>query len=244
MSSRHWYCFSTALIRYMGHSEKGTGNWCFKDGTISFHDIFSLYRKYFPSKPLTITTDCCYSGHWVRECAKTLDSLHIPPCGHRTRENGTFVRVFASCQPDHQAAEPGHSVEAVTVQDDGSIMYGGKQLSQQRSMWLDSTQLACCKGPDSPCPKTTFQHLKWEDAVNNSWSIQWIKRKEGGRDKWYYIMLHRAGEAYKETFQSQFDKNPSLRLSDWGYVLESGEGENIPKEIEDKIINWTATAYV
>ena len=226
----------------MGHSEKGSGNWCFKDGAISFQDIFSLYRKYCPTncKCLGIITDCCYSGHWVRECAKTLDSLHIPPCGHRARENRALVKVFASCQAEQEAAEPGYSVEAVRVQDDGSTIHYAKQLSQQRSTRFDSTALACCKGPDSPCPKTTFQHLKWEDAVNKSWSIQEINRKECGRDKWYYIMLHRAGEAYEETFLSQFNKNPSLRLSDWGYVLESGEGENIPKEIEDKVSNWTA----
>ena len=180
----------------------------------------------------------------MRECAKTLDSLHIPPCEHRARENGTLVKVFASCQPDQEAAEPSYSVEAVTVKDDGSITYGGKQLSQQKPSWFDSTRLVCCKGPDSPCPKTTFQHLKWEDAVNKSWSIRWIKRKEGGRDKWYYIMLHRAGEAYEETFQSQIDKNPTLRLSNWGYVLESGEGENIPKEIEDKVSYWTKATNV
>ena len=180
----------------------------------------------------------------MRECAKTLDSLHIPPCGHRARENGTLVKVIASCQPDQEAAEPGHSVEAITVEDDGSIVSYSKQLSQQRSMWLDSTKLACCQGQDSPCPQTTFQHLKWEDAVDKSRSIQWIKRKEGGRDKWYYIMLHRAGEAYQETFQSKFDKDPSLRLSDWGYVLESGEGENIPKEIKDKVNDWTAVVNV
>ena len=179
----------------------------------------------------------------MRECAKTLDSLHICPCGHRARENGALVKVFASCQPYQQAAEPGYSVEAVTVRDDGSITYDLK-LSQQRSMWFDSTRLTCCKDPDSPCPKTTFQHLKWEDAVNKAWNIQRIKRKEGGRDKWYNITLHRTGEAYRDTFLSEFNKNPSLRLSDWGYVLESGEGENIPKEIEDKVFNWTAVANV
>ena len=231
--------FSTVVIRYMGHSEKGTGNWCFKDGTISFQDIFSLYRKYCPGKCLNIVTDCCYSGHWVTEYAKTLDSLHIPPCGHRARENGTLVKVFTSCRPDQEAAEPGYSVEAVIVEDDGCIAHYSKQLSQQRSKHFNSTRLTCCKGPDSPCPKTTFQHLKWEDAVNKSWNIQRIKRKEGGRDKWYYIMLHQAGEIYRETFKSRFNKNPSLRLSDWGYVLESGEGENIPKEITDKVITWT-----
>ena len=63
----------------------------------------------------------------MRECAKTLDSLHIPPCGHRARENRALVKVFASCQPDQEATEPGYSVEAVTVEDDGSITYKRKK---------------------------------------------------------------------------------------------------------------------
>ena len=230
---------STAVIKYMGHSEKGTGNWCFKNGTISFQEIFNLYRKHCQNKSLYILTDCCYSGHWVRECAKTLDSLGIPPCGHRARENGALVKVFASCQPDEEAAEPCYSMEAVTVDDDGSVSVHARQLTQQRSTWFDSTRLVCCRGPDSPCPKTTFKYLKWEDAVDRSINIQWLRRKEEGRDMWYYIMLHRAGDAYKEDFCLQFDKDPTLRLSDWGYILESGEGENTMEEVEDKVDYWT-----
>ena len=146
----------------------------------------------------------------MRECAKTLDSLRIPPCGHRARENGALVKVLASCQPDEEAGEPCYSIEAAKAKDDGSILQHAKQLTHQRPTWFDSTRLVCCKGPDSPCPKTTFQHLKWENAVDHSRNIHRIERKEGDRDMWYYIMLHRAGEDYEEVFIAEFTKDRTL----------------------------------
>ena len=227
----------------MGNSEKDTGNWCFKDGTISFQEIFNIYRRYPSVKGLTIQTDCSYSGQWVRECAKTLDSLHIPPCGHRARENGAMLKVFASCQHNEEAAEPCYSVEAFTVNDDGSVAVGSRQLTQQKPTWFDSTVLVCCRGPDSPCPNTTFQHLTWENAVDKSITLTLVQRRERDRDMWYYLLLHRAGDAYHEEFESQYRRNPSLRLSDWGYILESGEGQDPPHEVTDKVGNWTCVSY-
>ena len=44
---------------------------------------------------------------------------------------------------------------------------------------------------------------------------------------WYYIILHQAGDAYKEAFCLQFDKDPTLRLSDWGYIYRSQVRERI-----------------
>ena len=239
MHNHSWSILNTAVIHYLGHSEEGTGNWCFKDGTISFQEIFNLYRKHFTNKRMTIKSDCSYSGQWVRECAKTLDSLGIPPCGHRARENGALVKVCTSCQPNEEAAEPCYSIQAVRVEDDGT---NPKQLTQQKSVWFDSTKLVCCRDPDSPCPKTTFKHLKWENAVDKTISIQRVKRKEGGRDMWYYIILHRAGDAYREEFRSRFAKHSTLRLSDWGYVLESGESKDIPQVVKDKVSSWTTVA--
>ena len=61
---------------------------------------------------------------------------------------------------------------------------------------------------------------------------------------WYYIMLHRAGKVYREAFIAQFIKDRTLRLRDWGYVLESGEGTDIPQEIKDKVRDWTTVAHV
>ena len=230
------------VVRYLGNSEKGTGNWCFKDGTISFQEIFNIYRRHPSVKCLDIHTDCSYSGQWVRECAKTLDSLHIPPCGHRARENGVMVRVFASCQHNEEAAEPCYSVEAFKVEDDGSVTIDFHQLTQQKPTCFDSVKLVCCRAPDSPCPKTTFQHLTWENAVDRSTSLQLVMRRERHRDMWYYLLLHRAGDAYLEEFQSQCRRNPSLRLSDWGYIVESGEGQDPPQEVTDKVRRWTCVS--
>ena len=83
----------------------------------------------------------------------------------------------------------------------------------------------------------TFKHLKWEGDVVGRLPVKWVRRKEGKAYKWYYIMLNRASQEYISTFNTQFDKDPSVCLSDWGYVLESGEGRNIPQEIRTK---WTS----
>ena len=230
------------MLYYTGNSEKDTGNWCFKDGTISFQEIFNIYRRHPSVKCLDIETDCSYSGQWVRECAKTLDSLHIPPCGHRARENGALVRVFASCQHNEEAAELCYSVEAVEIYDDGSFSHAARKLTHQTSTSFDSTQLVCCRGPDSPCPKNTFQHLTWENAVDGSMTLKLVTRRERDRDMWYYLLLHRAGVAYHEEFQSQYRRNPSLRLSDWGYILESGVGQDPPLEVKSKVLNWTSVS--
>ena len=178
----------------------------------------------------------------MRECAKTLDNLYIPPCGHRARENRALVKVIASCQPNEEATEPCYSVEAVTVDDDGCILHTPSRVSQQRPTWFDSTRLVCCRGPDSPCPQTTFRHLTWENAVDKTRNIQTIKQRERDRDMWHYIILHQAGEDYLERFCSQFRTNSTLQLSDWGYILESGEGKDIPEIIQNEVAKWT-TVY-
>ena len=179
----------------------------------------------------------------MRECAKTLDNLHIPPCGHRARENRALVKVFASCQPNEEATEPCYSIAAVTVDDDGTIIHSPSQVSQQRPSWFDSTGLVCCRDPDSPCPQTTFRHLTWENVIDKTRNIRTINRRERGRDMWYYIILHQAGEDYLERFCSQLRTNATLQLSDWGYILESGEGKDIPEIIQDKVDTWTAICY-
>ena len=172
----------------------------------------------------------------------TLDKLGIPPCGHRARERGILIKVLASCQPDQKAAEPCYSMEAIIVNDDGTATTFAKQMAQQRSTWFDGTRLVCCRGPDSPCPKNTFKHLKWEDNIGGCLPYWRIKRKEGEAHKWYYIMLNRASEEYVSAFNTQFDEDPDMHLSDWGYVLESGEGRDIPQEVQDKVTRWTTVA--
>ena len=148
--------------------------------------------------------------------------------------------MFASCQPDEEAAEPPYSIGGVTVEDDGSIVYYAKQLTEQESTWFDNTRLVCCREPDFPCPKTTFQHLTWENAVDKTIHLRLVRRREGERDVWYYLILHRAGDDYLQQYQSQCKRDSSLLLSDWGYILESGEGQNPPQTVRDKVRKWTS----
>jgi len=55
------------FIYYSGHGERGTGNWCFPDGSrIGLEDIVKLNNTGWK---LMIHCDCCFSGHWA-ELAK------------------------------------------------------------------------------------------------------------------------------------------------------------------------------
>ena len=52
-----------AVIYYTGHGEIGTGNWCFRDGTVSIEELHKLIPSGC-SYPIIIS-DCCYSGNWA-----------------------------------------------------------------------------------------------------------------------------------------------------------------------------------
>ena len=157
-------------------------------------------------------------------------------------ENGAMIKVFASCQPHEEAAEPCYSIEGVRVKPDGLILFSSMKLTHQKPIRFNSTKLVCCRSPDSPCPKATFQHLTWENAVDKSTNLHLVQRREGQRDMWYYLLLHRVGDVYREEFQSRYRRDPSLQLSDWGYILESGKGRNPPQEVNEKVLNWTCVS--
>lgn len=228
----------------MGNSEKGTGNWCFNDGVISFEDVFSIHRKVSSAKCLMIVTDCNYAGQWLRECAKTLDNLQVPPCGHGSREHGAMVKVLASCLPDQEATEPCYSVEALTVREDGSIAVSAKQLAGQKSTWFDATRLVCCRDPSESCLLSHPGQLTWEGALNQPRRPQLIKRKEENVPMWYCILLKNEGEEYYRKFQCQQRKDSrGLQPGVWGHILKCGEGENLPQTIKCKVVNWTCVTY-
>ena len=70
-----------------------------KDGCLKFENIYNLYMRCFKGRYLYIVTDCCYSGAWVEECAKLLDRDDIK-CGHDSKREKIYIKVFASCLPN------------------------------------------------------------------------------------------------------------------------------------------------
>ena len=236
--------FPTVMLVYLGHSEEGTGNWCFNDGTISFREIFDLYRKHCPEKILNIMPDCCYSGQWVIDCAKTLDSLGIPPCGHRAREQGVLMKVYASCRPNQKAAEPCYSIKAIEVSEYGTLSYYIKKTvnKSQKTYSTDFTKLTCCRGPDESCrSEEALKNWTWEEAIDSGLDsrVHIVRGNAHGQPTWHIVLLSNTSDEYEERFFEQFETG-NIDVAKWGYVIQSGWGEDPPDSIEEKINCWTS----
>ena len=148
--------FNTALVGiwYTGDGEEDTGNWCFEDGVITFQDIFWLYMENCRGKVLSIISDCNYSGQWVNECAKALDEMNIPSCGHHTREEGMLITIFTSCRSTEKATALAYLEESVYYGEGnkGVIHRFNKQLSSgQKSLFIDFRDIRCSRLPTESC---------------------------------------------------------------------------------------------
>ena len=226
---------------YLGHSKEGTGNWCFKDGTISFQEIFDLHRQTCPGKVLNIMPDCCYSGQWVIDCAKTLDSLGISPCGHRARKQGVLIKVYASCKPDQKAAEPCYSVEGVVANTEGTISYYKKKKVNEMQTFCstDFTKLTCCRGPDEACrSEEALKNWTWEEAIDGGLlsRVHIVRGKDQGRPTWHIVLLSNTSEECKELFLEQI-RTGTVNITKWGYKIKSGRGTYPTDGVTAKIIS-------
>lgn len=56
------------IIYYTGHGERGTGDWCFGDGSrFTFATMSAIYPKRIP----VVLSDCCFSGQWAWKAQKS-----------------------------------------------------------------------------------------------------------------------------------------------------------------------------
>ena len=68
-------CWSPLNLYYSGYGERGTGNWCFSDGTVSLKEVLDTiqsvnhYNKK-KIKRIVIYSDCSYSGNWTDDLRK------------------------------------------------------------------------------------------------------------------------------------------------------------------------------
>ena len=237
-------CFLPATIWYMGHSEEGTGDWCFKDGTISFQEIFDLYMTHFQGRLLHIISDCCYSGNWVHRCTETLDNkLGIPPCGHKARERGVLIKLYTACQGNQKASEPCLSTDGTYVDANRDTLWFrcANLTEHQTTMIADFTKLVCCKDPGSPCPaEDAFKNWKWDDAVSGEMgrNIYIVRGEYRGRPAWHYVLLSSGDEEHVQGFEEQ-SRTGTIDVADWGYIIVSGWGEDPPHNIRDKVGSYT-----
>ena len=219
----------TVTIWYTGHGEKDTGNWCFKDGVISFEDVFALYMDHMRGKRITIISDCSYSGNWVKQCAEKLDEIGIPACGHHAREQGILIKIFPSCKANEKATIGCFVKEAVT-NDEENLLFSSKVLaSGQKSLHGDFRRLRCSTA-SGPCDI----HSTWCDRLMTKNLLFITKGKDRGRPVWHYLLVD---EDKHGVYSAMFENGatvPRLDVADYGRVLESGWGENPPDHVKTK----------
>ncbi|XP_065903617.1 uncharacterized protein [Dysidea avara] len=233
-------CMTTggAMLYYTGYGEESTGNWCFKDGTITFQNIFTLYKKYLKGKLLYIATDCSYSGQWVVECAKCLDEMAIGACGHKTREQGILIKVWASCQPHQKACCHSFVIQAgieyLEIWNSTVAYYNKKLSNTQTTYGCDFTRITCLENHTSPCqlPKISSScSWRWKNVIDvhyeqkQSKYIYIIRGKIHGKDHemveiWFIVLIKSdLGEKYQST--------GTINFADFGHVIKADKGEGL-----------------
>jgi len=233
-----------ALIWYTGHGERHTGNWCFKDGTISFTLIINLYQTFFQGKLLYLICDCAHAGQWVMNFANFLEDKKIAACGHKAKEKGYLLKIFASCQPEQTAKKFCFPTSGVKLgpREHISFIIPKEIAPTQTTFGKDFTKLLCFRDIDQKCRVGELTHYwTWLDSATNQRStvlfdfVHLVTGTDKGRDAWYYVLLH---SSCKEQFNSSF-KGDRINLAEQGIVVYSGWGNKPPDKIKEKMQAFT-----
>ena len=96
-----------------------------------------------------------------------LDEQGVQPCGHKAREKGMIIKVFASCKSNEIPTEYCYSVDDLyNDKDTGKIMgwVSIQLLETQTTASIDSSLLSCdSETIDDPCtlpPGLTWRRLE------------------------------------------------------------------------------------
>ena len=235
------FCLIPAMIWYTGHGERGTGNWCFKDGVITFEEVFALYRKHFMGKLLYLHSDCCFSGNWIQRCAEVLDSLGIGACGHQAKGEGILMKIGAACLPDQIAYDTYYSRNGVAPTSDGAMSFWvkkeiGSAQNKQTALFMDFTDVRCVSVPEESCRLVRIPsevRWSWKDITDMKDSFKKrfmiVTGTDRGRRAWFYVIVfnHRL-----EEFIALTDGTRTVNTSDYAHVVFGGWGQEPPAETE------------
>ena len=229
------------IIYYSGSGEEGTGNWCFKDGVISFTDILSLYDKYLKERLLAIYADCSYSGQWVLDYANYLDEMGIEACGHQLIKQKKFLKIFTSCRPNQKVNSKSYATKALNFneKDDSLWVYTNIELSPgQNTYGCNFSQSQCLNlgGPSAPCQISSIPsrlRWNWKDIVdverdNRPGSrVFTVRGKDKGREAWHIVLVEKdLLKSFHETVSSG-----TVDVAKFGYVIKSGWGRDPPDDL-------------
>ena len=225
-----------ALIWYTGHGEEGTGNWCFKDGVITFEEVFDLYKKHFRGKLLYLICDCCFSGHWIQRCGETLDSMGIGACGHQARKNDILIKVGTACKQDEKAHDTYYTSNVVTILEGRLSFLRKRDVSPtQTQLFIDFTQSRCFNKLEASCRLHRIPSAlrwNWKDlTIDDKYTrlndrIRIVRGKDKGRQAWHIAIVF---EHQLEEFLAAI-RTGNVDIAKYGHSIFSGWGKDPPAE--------------
>ena len=184
---------------------------------------------HFRGKRLSIVSDCSYSGKWVRDCAKKLDEIGIPSCGHHTREQKILLKIYTACEENQEATI---SVLATAIKvKDGSMHFPGygQQLdSSQKSCTGDFRCIRCSRKSSEPCQINSSQ-LKWEHCLFNYHLVYLVQ--DGDKRTWYYVLVD---DDKVDAFKAR-NATDCIDVTNYGKILCCGLGQYPPDKKKKRI---------
>ena len=195
-------------------------------------DIAELYLEapHLRGRVLTIVTDCSYSGCWVKDCEQFLDYHKVQPCGHKAKEKGMLIKVYAACLPSQIPTR-----FQLTVHGGGNDKKTGDKytesskylLETQHTFSTNSSRIRC-NGKDiaDPCTlKAGFTWIKWRNYNR----IHLVKGNDGSQPCWCYLKLTDDEEVIHNV------KLGKLKASEYGIVIKRGFDEEPPESVKKSI---------
>ena len=187
---------------------------------------------HFKGKPLNIISDCSYSGNWINDCAKRLDEMNVPSCGHHTRKHGLLFQIYTSCQLSEEATALCYMNEAAMYSEaDKAVLFWTNKtlMSGQKTMHTDFKDIRCSKPADESCEADS--DCTWNDRLIKSRLVYLVRGKNKGRPAWHYVLVD---EEKLDDFKARV-ATETINVADYGRKLKSGWGKDPFKYTAHKI---------
>lgn len=241
------------VLHYIGPGKEGTGDWCFRDGFITFEDLTELYNQHFKGRVLSIVSDCSYSGNWVNKAMTFMDSRGVKPCGHIARKKEILIKVYASCQDKEVPKELTFSLHcATTDRATGNMIFKIHLITalhpavddKQDPCGLDFTAIRCSETVNMVENCSLAPALStWKKWSTLQRIYKFKKENEPGKPMWVYVKIN--ADNRLEDFIKALDEGslPLLDVSLFGDVLLTVKAENPPRQIEQYIREECRISY-
>jgi hypothetical protein len=194
--------------------------------------------EYFHEDPkcLEITSDCSYSGRWISECREFLDEVGVQPCGHSARAANILLKVRTSSRSHEVPHTLLYSARGRGSDKNTGAFYvrsNGYEVEQyQHIRNLDGTVVACKSGLTFEDPCALTENYTWHKK-SEAERTYLVRGKDKGRPAWHYVLVVDDDETL-EMFHTHV-KSGNVDVSNFGYVVKSGWGQDPPKAVREEI---------